>query len=306
MTPTTDSSLYTPLPAQRWRAYRVLWPLLVLTVLEILAFSLMTIGQHKEPTSLSLLTAAIVLFTGVTPALLRPSQASGLFGCFAVLLAALLWRVPPESSIHYEIFSKIIDAPSALDSRLLLVNGAFLAPLALHIAARFPQRSAISSRIIIGAYALTTALLLVVFTIPSSAPRWSALALQITFSVMQLTAVGLLIHHSRTITAQSGRTAQQARLLLAAILIAEAPLLLHVVGQLFDLYVSFDMVLGAQIALPIGIGYAILRHNLFEIDNVLRRALAYTMLSAALLALYFGLTTLLAVLLKLFVPAFPG
>ncbi len=57
------------------------------------------------------------------------------------------------------------------------------------------------------------------------------------------------------------------------------------------LLIAFDQV--AFAALPVGIGYAVLRHNLYDIDLVINRALVYGSLTATLAATYVGSVLLL-------------
>jgi signal transduction histidine kinase len=62
--------------------------------------------------------------------------------------------------------------------------------------------------------------------------------------------------------------------------------------------IPFDLVLLAQILIPVSIAYSVLRHDLFGIDRALRRGIAYSILSVLLLTFYFmvtaGLTALIA------------
>ncbi|NTV65630.1 MAG: sensor histidine kinase, partial [Oscillochloris sp.] len=61
---------------------------------------------------------------------------------------------------------------------------------------------------------------------------------------------------------------------------------------------SYTTLLATQIFFPVGIAYAITRHDLFDIDAALRRTLAYAMISLSLLAIYLGLTSALTMLLQ--------
>jgi signal transduction histidine kinase len=62
----------------------------------------------------------------------------------------------------------------------------------------------------------------------------------------------------------------------------------------------------AQLLLPIGITYTILRHNLFDIDPTARRTLAYAGVSLILLLFYLALSAGLTLLLALVVPDWRG
>jgi hypothetical protein len=76
---------------------------------------------------------------------------------------------------------------------------------------------------------------------------------------------------------------------------------LFIAGTVTDIvldFASFAMVL----LLPITFGIAILRYRLWDIDLLIRRTLAYALLSAALAAAYFASVVLLQTLFGLFSP----
>jgi two-component system, NarL family, sensor kinase len=97
------------------------------------------------------------------------------------------------------------------------------------------------------------------------------------------------------------RFAQQARVVMVSIMLAEIPLWLRPLTLVFGVdLIPYNLLLFFQIFVPLGLAYAVLRHDLFGIDRFLRRTLAYGSVSLALLTLYLGLTTALT---ELFVNA---
>ncbi|GAB4565297.1 MAG: hypothetical protein Fur0017_02160 [Anaerolineales bacterium] len=75
-------------------------------------------------------------------------------------------------------------------------------------------------------------------------------------------------------------------------LLAEVPLWLRPLTLAFGLEIfSYNLLLVFQLFVPLGIAYAVLRHDLFGIDRALRRTLVYGSVSLLLLTLYLALTT---------------
>lgn len=274
--------------ASRWR----LWPVAALLIGELLLMALFAPLRPDEFHLGGIALAIAVLCAGVIPALLRPSTATTIVGCTVVVLAALVWRGPPALSplTTFRTFALALDGN---DIRLSLFNLVLLAPLILHLAAVFPQRSTLSMRSIVGYYLLVLAITGMTFVLPRPfrEPAFIALLLS-TYLGFGIAGYQFLQAIQRVQLAYP-RAAQQARLVLLCLLLAELPFLLLPWSQFIRLFIPYEVVIGAQIILPIGMAYTTLRTDLFGIDQALRRALDYALVSFGLLVIYFGLTAFL-------------
>ena len=308
----------TTCPGVRNHPLRSLWPLFLVLALEGAALFFVGAAPWGQPpaalaTPFSALIAALVLLTGLLPALLRPSPETALAGCLAAVLAALL--ITPVGFNDLPAYFTDVPAIQVLPSYLLLrlVNGAAIGPLMLHLAARFPLRARLSNRALAGIYLVSLALLLVVLLAQRSPIRLSAVAGLVFWSIGLMVAAGwLLLRASRPAGGGAGadadpRTAQQARLLFFALLLAGLPALLRPLGLLLRTeLIPYNFFLAFQLLVPLGVAYAVLRHDLFGIDRALRRALAYTVLSVLLLVIYLAITVGLTALLAQAWPEFRG
>ncbi|MBC8078465.1 MAG: hypothetical protein H7Y32_20475, partial [Chloroflexales bacterium] len=276
--------------AQGWRAYRALWPMVALLVGEVLATASLA-PQGGWGISLASFAATIgVLLAGILPALLRPSVETNLVGCFAVALASVLWRAPAVLS-GVATFDALALADN--NGKLGLLNIMLLAPLTLHLAARFPARGPLATRSIVGYYILIVGLALLAWTLPMPA-RQAALVVLVLSAYAGVGLAGYqFLRTIWRVQPTAPRAAQQARLLLLSLALAETPFLLLPFKESIQLFMPYEAALGAQIVLPIGVAYSLLRHDVFGIDAALRRTLDYAIVSFGLLVIYFGLTTLL-------------
>jgi len=287
-------------------SFRKLWPLAALIGVEMLAFILLARAGPLPVTRLSLVVAVAAFCTGLIPALLRPTTESLLAGCMAVVAASLL-VMPLEIPALAQPLGGVWVAPWPAPWLLRLANAAALGPLAVHLTARFPRRSALPTWALAVIYAITSVLFLLLLLSPAGS-RLALLAAAFAWlSALLLAALGQLLLASRARAGEDLRIAQQARLLAAVLLISYAPVMLRM-GLLFtgQSPPGPEIVLFGQLVWPVGVTYIVLRHDLFEIDAVLRRALAYIVLSLALLALYLGLTVVLTTGLMAAWPQFRG
>lgn len=248
---------------------------------------------HENFTLFSGIVSLLILTTGLIPAFVRPQENHTLVACFSIFFAFFLLIpfelrdlpiIQPGSPLIHFINAYLI---------LRLVQAAILLPMAVHVSARFPRRMAISTRAIAGGY-IFSALLLAAFLFSSFA--WRRM---ITISLLFLWFTLVIIFFLRNLLVAARDTdpanlldAQRARVVLFSMLLAEIPLWLRPLTLALGLDVfSYNFLLVFQLFVPIGISYAILRHDLFGIDRVLRRTLAYGTVSLLLLTLYLALTS---------------
>ena len=280
-------------------------PALVLSALEIGALVVATrIDQALPPMTLVSISAAILcLLVGIVPLLLRPSPTTGLGGVMIVLLAAfILVPVRPGLVADRTIGMLLTSAPAFVLFRLL--NGAFLTAAAFHVATHFPRPVVATGdppptqgqiRLNYGITALLVGALIL-----TKAGIWRMLcfgAVVVWAYSLVVRAVRRLTNLSRDQRVENSQAAQQARVLLISALLAAIPsLLLNLLELAFGAPLArADLAAIFLVIFPLGTAYAILRHDLLRIESAVRRALAYSALSAIALLVYFAVTLLLTV-----------
>ncbi|MEK6750976.1 MAG: histidine kinase [Chloroflexota bacterium] len=244
-------------------------------------------------TPFSAFVFALTLITGLLPAFVRPQKSHTLVACFSTFFAFFLLipfelsnlpTLQPGRPLYYFLDSYLI---------LRLIQAAILLPMALHVSARFPRATDTSTRRILGGY-IFSAILFVTFLF--SAAAWQRIAI-LALSFLWFTFVIIFFLKNLIIVARDANPenlldAQRARVVVFSMLLAEIPLWLRPLTLAFGLDIfSYNLLLAFQLFVPIGISYAILRHDLFGIDRVLRRTLAYGAVSLLLLTLYLALTS---------------
>lgn len=279
---------------------RALWPPAALLVAEAASLGVIAAHAGAPPVSPpSLLTALIILTTGLLPAVLRPAHQHTLAGLLGIVFAAFL-LIPFEPPLEDILQSNLRETIFSPYLGFRLVNGNLIGPLFFHLTHNFPRRAGIPKSRLLAAYLVPGAQLLLFFAIPVASLR-RALFIGMIVTLFALTVCGMrqLLLVSRDPAPERRREAQQARLLLAALLAANSGIVLRLLFSLFlGTTLPYNFALVTQILLPLGIAYSILKHDLFGIDAALRRALAYGALSLIVLALYLGLTLALTELLR--------
>ena len=272
-------------------------PIIAIISVEVIAFgfAMQTTGQSARnmATSFSTVVAFLMLVTGLLPALIKPQPSHTLVACFAIVFAFFI-LVPFE----------LKDLPLLRPGRplyqfiniyllLRLLNSAGLLPMAVHVSVRFPRATEISMWVIISGYIFSAALI--------TAFLFSSLAWQrvltigllfLWFTVVIFFFIRNLFLIARDTNPEHQLDAQRARVVMFSMILAEIPLWLRPLTLALGLDIfPYNLLLLFQLFVPIGIAYAVLRHDLFGIDRILRRTLVYGAVSLLLLTLYLFLTS---------------
>lgn len=248
----------------------------------------------REVVSLfSLIVAILIFITGLLPAFVRPQESHTLVACFAVSFAFFI-LVPFELNDIpfvatgiplYQFFSPYLI--------VRLINACILLPMAIHLSARFPRRNSMPAWVIAGGYMISAVLLLAF--LPATSPWQRLISLMFLFAWFTVAIIFFFLNLSRVTrdaAPENIQDAQRARLVLFSIALAEIPLWLRPITLALGLDIfPYNLLLIFQLFIPLGISYAILRHDLFGIDRILRRTLAYGTVSILLLTLYLALTS---------------
>ncbi|GAB4170077.1 MAG: hypothetical protein Fur005_31620 [Roseiflexaceae bacterium] len=275
----------------RQSPYWVLWPLLLFALAQLMLLN--WVGYGWPLATLPVGVAVLVLLSGLLPALFRPSVATMLVGCSALALANVLGHAPPQIPrlpTELDRIAVLLNTPLA---RINLINAVLIAPFTLHLVSVFPMPNALGRRWIISYYLLIVALLIMVIIAPLTWQIGLLIALLASTYAGFVLAILVLWRTIQRAQPAEPRIGQQARVLLLSLIMAEAPLLFLPLVQFVQVLIPYELFVGAQIVLPLGIAYAILRQDLFGLDAALRRTLDYTLVSFGLLVIYFGLTALL-------------
>ena len=251
-------------------------------------------------TPFSAVVSALILFTGIVPSLLRPQASHTLIACFSIFFAFLL-LIPFETNGLPAIYPGV-PLIHLLDPwiTLRMIQAAILMPMTLHVGARFPKPTHTTTQQITTAYILSA---LITGAFLYSLVFWQRiLTISILFTCFTLVIflfIKNLITVARDTSPENIQDAQRARIVGISVFIAEAPLWFRPLMLALGLDVfPYNLLLLFQLFVPLGIGYAVMRHDLFGIDRALRRTLVYGSASLLLLTLYLFLTTSLTSLFE--------
>jgi signal transduction histidine kinase len=220
----------------------------------------------------------------------RPAWAFLLFSVVAGIFVLFIYR----SVLH----------PSWLNT-VSMGALAFLPAVMLHLGLTFPGEGFRASRHhlwILTPYFGSLGLLLL---LRRSSPIWEDIPLLLKglwLAYLSL-AVGLLlaatVYTHRTTTSSIVR--MRARVILLGFAVATlVPVAESLLNAVFDVYLlpHTTWLLPFFIAVPLSVGYAIVKHNLFDIDTVIRRTTGYLLLTGVIALLYTGLLSVFNLLFR--------
>ena len=170
----------------------------------------------------------------------------------------------------------------------------------IHLAFCFPEERTVLKKmpfLQLIPYIVSTALFIRIITLTptmTDAPKtWLILAV-VYMAIGVLTFVGSCVQ--LRITSQSAIVKLRARIILLGFGIAASlPLLDFVANTLFHIYLapSFNYYLPFFIVFPAFVGYSIVKHDLFDIDAIIKRTCGYVLTTGAIAGIY-GLFVLLS------------
>jgi signal transduction histidine kinase len=273
-------SIYTPI-------------LIIFTIQSVLLYWIVATTEksiYELATPYSIFVSTLMLLLGILPAFLRPQTSHVIIACFSITFAFFL-LIPFEANNLPEIKPNI-PLYTFLNPEILsrLINAALIFPLMIHITAYFPRRNNISKKYILGAYILSFVLLGIFLNSYTAIQR--SIIVGVLFLWLTAGFIFFIFTLIKATQHENQKDAQRARIVLFSVLLAQTPLWLRPLTLIFQQNIMpYNWLLTFQLFMPIGITYAILKHDLFDIDRVVRRALVYGTASLLLLTLYLALTT---------------
>jgi signal transduction histidine kinase len=182
----------------------------------------------------------------------------------------------------------------------------FAGPVSVHLHLYFPEERRPGGRrapllLLYGLAMLLSLPFLIVGPTAIQASAWNATVYagsRLFLAVTQLLVVGLLVRSYRG--AASVQARQKIRLVALGGSLAILLVLALLVGPdaiLLRAFVPYEVGLFFLIILPLAYGYAILRHRLIQLEGLVSRGAAYTLVFVALVGIYLLLTGLLSRLL---------
>src|SRR5712671_4053728 len=134
------------------------------------------------------------------------------------------------------------------------------------------------------------------FATPSETLRWNLDRTQMSYLASGFIAAAVVLWHSYR-NADSPILRQQMKWVTRGTIMAIAPFtLLYVIPSLLGELPTAAMKLSvlSLIFLPLTFGYAIVRYRLMDVDLIFKRGVAYTLATASVVGLYFGMAGLVA------------
>lgn len=209
----------------------------------------------------------------------RPSWAFYLFAANNGLLFVFLYKVS-------------VLTPTWLGAFNIFFYG-FMPATFLHLALSFPQERNVIKRypfLQVVPYAVSVALSIIISFYaqsPLEAPKPLLTILIVYFAVSVLTF--LVSCFQLWLKSASALARVRAKMILVGMAIAfSVPLMETVANGIFHVQIvpSFNYYLPFLLALPLFIGYSVVKHDLFEIDAIIKRTYGYILTTAAVAAVY--------------------
>lgn len=254
-------------------------------------------------------SAAALLVTGLGFLLIGLYAALHLEGRLTLLYFAL------SSSFSLVLLPIAPPVPPALPpvyGLLRSLGGLLLAPLLLHFFLLFPKRAGILTSFPALRYwlyvpaAISLPALLYVFTgiswePPGTSALWTGLSVLTMFSLVTYGAAALVSFVVGYVTVRNPAERRRYSVVLGSTVLGLGPLMAGTLAHLFwqDLWLPGEELWPASLLfIPLGFAYAIVRHHVLDIEVFVKRSAAFSLLTALLFLIAFGLTAVFGELLE--------
>jgi sigma-B regulation protein RsbU (phosphoserine phosphatase) len=191
----------------------------------------------------------------------------------------------------------------AIYGLLRSVGGLSLPPLLLHFFLLFPKRAGILTSFpglrfwLYVPAAISMPALLYVFTgflwePPGTSALWTGLNVLTMFSLVTYGAVALVSFMVGYATVRQGAERRRYSVVLGSTVLGLGPLMVATLAHLFwrDIWLpGEELLLTTLLFIPMGFAYAIIRHHVLDIEVFVKRSAAFSLLTALLILIAFGL-----------------
>ena len=226
----------------------------------------------------------------------RPSWIFFVFTAVFGLFLIFLYKLSKLTPFHLETFHIFIYT--------------FTPAVIVHLASSFPEEKSVLQKYPYAQFLpyIPSALLFLFIASGAAtimdAPKRLFAGVMIYMALAVIFLLGSCMH--LWLTSRSEIVKLRAKMILMGIGIsASIPLLDLVTSNLFKMYIlpGFNYYLPFFIAFPLSIGFAIVKHNLFEIDATIRRTFGYVLMTAGIALIYMLLVFIPSLIFGDFRPA---
>ena len=264
------------------------WPAILVFIIDLLSLGWLSRNQDLVLAPVALVVCLLILAAGWSPLVLKPGAQARQAALFATFLAAALLLPPPQKGFQKVLLSPLEDISSLQLWRI--ANSMTMLPCAFHLSALITKNHRLSRwKILFPLYLSPAVWMGSIFLIRDvQALGWLRELIIAWILGFFLFLIIILFQGARQTDRNDPFIGQQIRALLFVILLVLIPVFLRFFGLILEReIIPYDWLVISLAILPIGVGYVILRHNLFNIDALIRRTAGYAIISAlAMLAIF--------------------
>jgi len=231
------------------------------------------------------LTGAFFFITSLIVFYLKPnSPASRVFVFSGILVGSVTASIFEHCTTHV--------------NHIPLYLFPIIGPATLLLGVNFPEVSKLRKPSII--FILVTTIPLVFFYRYSFSDVFFYLKVDALFLIHMLlnTILGVSLMTYSFATSKDPLTRQKGKIVIYGFIIGTFAAISTIYGSIVLKKLSIFWVVIPVSMIPLSFGYAIVKHNLFDVDVFIRRSISYLLVSGVVLALFFGIIGIFSVMLQ--------